>query len=198
MTVAAEPIKHLQDTRELPPELQRALKQLSHRGFGADWPRHGCSLCALCRASRWCVKLLLSAGTTTPRPGSRRSALRSASASSSTTTSSREEAVQRRRSLKTAPWPPPSSAHPRAPKRREVAPRRVHLGKGRSLDRCLDLLPGGLRLSLLPLDSGSGQGDVFMGIKSRGVGVIPCIGCRHHVVGGAMYVSTSSGNEIWK
>lgn len=62
---------------------------------------------------------------------------------------------------------------PRAPKQREVAPRRIHLGKGRSLNRCLDLLPGGLRLSLLPLGSGSGQGDVFVGIKSWGVGVIP-------------------------
>ena len=119
ITVAAEPMKHLQD-RWITPWTSGS--KLSPAGVAGDWPHHRCSLCAPCRASRWCVKRSSSAGTTTRRPGSRRSALRSASASSGTTTSSREGAVRRRRSPKTAPWPPPSSTRPRAPKRREVAP----------------------------------------------------------------------------
>lgn len=63
-----------------------------------------------CRASRRCARRWPSAGTTTPRPGSRRSAWRSASASWSTWTGSRGGAAQRRRSPKTAPSALPSSS----------------------------------------------------------------------------------------
>lgn len=170
MTEAADPIKNPQDTCEITPKL---LRQFSERGFVGGCPPHGHCVCAPCRASRWCVRPWSSAGTTTPRRGWQRSAWPSASASSSTTIGCQEGAALRRRFPKTAPSPPPSSAGLEAPERREAAPRRVQLGQGRSLDQCLDLLPGGLRLPLLPLGSSSGQGDVFWELKAGGVAVIP-------------------------
>lgn len=63
-----------------------------------------------CRASRRCARRWPSAGTTTPRPGSRRSAWPSASASWSTWTGSPGGAARRRRSPKTAPSTLPNSS----------------------------------------------------------------------------------------
>lgn len=73
-------------------------------------PLRGLWTLSPCRASRRCARRWPSAGTTTPRPGSRRSAWPSASASWSTWTGSRGGAARRRRSPKTAPSTLPNSS----------------------------------------------------------------------------------------